>query len=181
MRLTLLTTTFCAALLLIPSLVGLAVGQDAPSRTGPLPLQAEAPLAGVPIGVVLPFIGPLDTLPDGWLPCDGRTVNDANSPINGVQLPDLTDGRFLMGVGAEGMIGVSGGSNALPTAGGHSHSGEATGRITQTSGTPRNLEQRGDKGFRHTHALSLSSAGGHNHGGDKRPAFYGVRYIVRVK
>lgn len=181
MKATLLTTTLCAALLLTPPLVEMAVGQEASNRTGPLPLRSEAPLAGVPVGVILPFIGPLDSLPEGWLPCDGRTVADAGSPINGVQLPDLTDGRFLMGIGSDGMIGVSGGSNALPTAGGHSHSGEATGRITQTSGTPRNLEQRGDKGFRHSHALSLKSAGGHDHGGDKRPAFYGVRYIVRVK
>jgi hypothetical protein len=181
MKVQILTTTLLTALLVTVMAAGMAQGQEVSNRTGPLPIRSQAPLAGVPIGAILPFIGPLDTLPDTWLPCDGRTVDDPSSPIHGLELPDLTDGRFLMGVGAAGMIGVSGGSNAIPTAGGHTHSGEATGRITQTSGSPRNLEQRGDKGFRHSHALTVSSSGGHDHGGDNRPAFYGVHYIVRVK
>jgi hypothetical protein len=176
-----LTTILSTALLLTVAAAGVAHGQEASNRTGPLPIRDQAPLVGVPIGAIVPFIGPLDTLPDAWLPCDGRTVDDPSSPIHGLQLPDLSDGRFLMGIGAASMIGVTGGSNAISSAGGHSHSGEATSRITQTSGTPRNLEQRGDKGFRHTHALTISSSGGHDHGGDNRPAFFGVHYIVRVK
>ena len=150
-------------------------------QSGPLAVSQQSGLAGVPVGTVLPYIGPLDALPSEWVPCDGRIVSDPNSPLDGVQLPDLSDGRFLMGVGSETMIGVSGGSNAISTDGAHTHNGTATNRIQQQAGAPRNLETNGSKGFRHTHKISLQTNSGHDHGGDKRPAFFGVRFIVRIK
>ena len=45
-----------------------------------------------PIGSILPwaksFTG-VPTLPQGWAECDGSTVSDAESPLNGQTLPDL--------------------------------------------------------------------------------------------
>ncbi len=153
----------------------------APARLGPLPIAETRPLLGVPVGAILPYVGPLDALPPEWVPCDGRRIADPDSPLDGVTLPDLTDDRFLMGVGADKMIGYMAGSNELAADGNHSHSGSATNRIQQQAGTPRNLEVSGSKGFQHTHDLSLRASGAHTHGGDSRPAYYAVRFIIRVK
>lgn len=156
-------------------------GAKEPSGTGPLPIEATAPLQGVPIGTVLPYIGPLDVLPTEWLPCDGRIVNDSESPLRGVQLPNLSDNRFLMGVEGPEFVGLSAGSNLIPRARPHSHSGSTSGRTRELSGTPRRLVNAGDKSLQHTHQVEIQSAGDHNHGGENRPQFYGVRFIVRVK
>jgi microcystin-dependent protein len=76
-------------------------------------ISEEAPPVGiVPIGTVTAFAGPIDKLPNGWLPCDGRQLHineykDLFAAIGwswggdekqGVfNIPDLR-GRFLRGV-----------------------------------------------------------------------------------
>jgi hypothetical protein len=40
------------------------------------PLAPDIPL--VPVGSIYPYIG--DTVPDGWLPCDGRTISALRYP-----------------------------------------------------------------------------------------------------
>ena len=143
--------------------------------------SSEGTLLGVPVGAILPFAGSLDALPSNWVPCDGRTVDDPSSPLNGSKVPDLTDDRFLMGVGATSTVGVTGGANLITTDGSHGHSGTATDRVTQKTGSPRYLDNSGNKGFKHTHPLSIRADGRHNHGGDNRPNFYAVRFIIRVR
>src|SRR3990172_2564940 len=54
--------------------------------TGDIVLNGEI-LREVPIGTVLPFYGDLSRLPNGWLPCDGRAVNEPKFPFKNV--PDL--------------------------------------------------------------------------------------------
>lgn len=135
----------------------------------------------VPVGAIVPFAGSLASLPSNWVPCDGRTVNDPGSPLDGTQVPDLTDNRFLMGVGADTSAGVTGGSNVIPTDGSHGHSGSTSDRVDQKTGSPRYLDTSGNKGFRHTHPLTIRAGGRHNHGGDNRPSFYAVRFIIRVR
>ena len=143
--------------------------------------QSGNSLLGVPIGTILPYAGALESLPSNWLPCDGRTVADSGSPLDGTKVPDLTDDRFLMGVGESSGVGTTGGTNAIAVGGNHSHSGEAGDRVTQKTGSPRYLDTKGNKGFRHSHNLSIRSDGRHNHGGDSRPSYYAVRFIIRVR
>ena len=40
----------------------------------------ELASAFLPPGVIMPFAGPENKIPAGWLPCDGRTVNSATYP-----------------------------------------------------------------------------------------------------
>ena len=143
--------------------------------------QSESSLLGVPIGAILPYAGALESLPSNWLPCDGRTVTDPGSPLDGTKLPNLTDDRFLMGVGESTLVGSTGGTNAIAVDGNHSHGGEAGDRVTQKTGSPRYLDTKGNKGFKHSHNLTIRANGRHNHGGDSRPNYYGVRFIIRVR
>jgi len=46
----------------------------------------------VPVGTILAWhrdIPGTPRLPEGWEECDGRTVRDADSPLDGQRLPDL--------------------------------------------------------------------------------------------
>ena len=160
--------------------VGLA-GLDLIGTAQPVWGQDNNPVAEVPIGTILPYAGSLDSLPPNWVLCDGRTISDPDSPLDGSSVPDLTDDRFLMGVGAGTSVGVTGGVNEIVTDGTHSHRGTASDRVTQKTGSPRYLDSSGNKGFKHTHTLSIQSDGRHNHGGDNRPNFYSVRFIMRVR
>ena len=143
--------------------------------------QSSSELLGVPVGTILPYAGSIEALPANWLPCDGRKVTDPQSPLDGSNVPDLTDDRFLMGIGATGTVGATGGANVMTTDGNHGHTGTATDRVNQRTGSPRYLDNSGNKGFRHTHTLSIRADGRHNHGGDNRPNFYAVRFIIRVR
>ena len=136
---------------------------------------------GVPVGAIVPYVGSLDSLPQGWLPCDGRTVSDTDSPFYDRAVPNLMDNRFVMGVASSEELDSTGGSNEIVADGQHNHRGTATNRVNQVSGTPRYLDSSGNRGFRHTHDLQVNANGNHNHGGDGRPQFYGTYFIIRVK
>jgi len=143
--------------------------------------SGSSALRGVPVGAILAYAGSLDALPQGWLPCDGRVVNDANSSFHGKTLPNLMDNRFIMGVASAEELNVTGGSNEIRMDGQHNHRGSATNRVNQVSGSPRYLDSSGNRGFRHTHDLKINVNGNHNHGGDNRPQFLGTYFIIRVK
>jgi hypothetical protein len=64
----------------------------------------------VPIGAILPWaknsFGVVLTLPENFLECNGQTVNDAESPMDGEALPNLNgEGRFLRGAALSGDVG----------------------------------------------------------------------------
>jgi len=68
----------------------------------------------VPIGGVIPWFKDLNqvpSIPDSFVECNGQTVNDPESPLDGVSVPDLngssdSDSRFLRGhVSSEGTGG----------------------------------------------------------------------------
>jgi len=42
---------------------------------------AEAARNTVPAGTIMPFAGPLENIPDGYLPCDGSLVNNDTYPL----------------------------------------------------------------------------------------------------
>lgn len=57
-----------------------------------------------PIGTVMPWLKSLSgtpALPDGWVECDGSTISDADSPYDGVTIPNLTN-QFLYGASTSG-------------------------------------------------------------------------------
>lgn len=143
----------------------------------------DSTLKGVPVGAILPYVGSLEALPSGWLPCDGRVVNDSGSPFHGKALPNLMDNRFVMGVASAEELHSTGGSNELIMDGQHTHRGTAASASQRnlTSGQPRWLDSSGDRGFRHTHDLDIRASRQHNHGGDNRPQYHGTYFIIRVK
>lgn len=66
----------------------------------------------IPIGTVVAFLKNLTgtpPLPDGWVECNGQTLNDCCSRYHGVQIPDLNGisgpQRFLRGSTASGAVG----------------------------------------------------------------------------
>jgi len=65
----------------------------------------------VPVGGVIPWLSNLagvPNLPVGWMLCDGSTVADALSSMNGTVIPDLNgDNRFLRGADTAGGTGGS--------------------------------------------------------------------------
>jgi hypothetical protein len=49
-------------------------------------------LVGVPVGVIVPWhksMSNVPTLPPQWVECNGQTISDAQSPMNGQTLPNL--------------------------------------------------------------------------------------------
>jgi hypothetical protein len=138
---------------------------------------APAPV-GVPVGTILPYIGPLSSvLPNNWVLCDGRTIADPESPFNGQRVPNLTDERFLMGIAAAEHVATLGGDNALASDGGHAHScsfvGYAAGEI--------NYQRGPGHGDPFQMQYGASPVGAHNHGGDRRPRYCGVYFMLRIK
>lgn len=88
------------------------------------PATAYAQSGNIPVGGAVAYFGSLGTLPPGWVPCDGRTVDDPDSPLRGTALPDLR-GLFLRGAAEAGAVGRVAGDDTLrlDPAGGHDHGG----------------------------------------------------------
>jgi hypothetical protein len=101
-------------------------------------------------------------LPDGWVECDNSIINDADSPYNGVNAPDLNSAsnRFLRGNISSGATG----GNLT-----HNHGG-VTGAPSATV-IRANLE---DTAASPTHTHTISSD---NH----EPPYYDVVWIMRIK
>jgi len=65
-----------------------------------------------PVGSIMAwaksFTG-VPNLPIGWVECDGSTLSDSDSPLDGETLPDLNgDNRFLRGDSTSGTTGGAG-------------------------------------------------------------------------
>jgi|UPI00037C4812 hypothetical protein len=124
-------------------------------------------LNSVPIGTILPWI-PTDKMknvPKGWKVCDGT---------NGA--PDL-EGRFLMGVRHLNKTQQKGGRGDIPAQGAHSHGGATTSvnsaRITYSHGGDNN-------GVWFNHSHGIKNEGNHNHGGENKPPYFTVIYIIKT-
>ena len=133
----------------------------------------------IPVGTILPFVGTLDDLPDNWQPCDGRLIHNERSPFNDKRLPNLLDNRFLMGVSASSDVCGYGGNNTIPQDGQHSHGG-----VTNGFGGYQQGEINYDRGPGRPDAFmmrfGINSDGAHSHGGENRPLFCGVYFIIRI-
>jgi hypothetical protein len=93
---------------------------------------SQYPLAGVPVGTILPFVGSITGLPDGWVPCNGQLVHDAASWFNGQNVPLITNpdkSTYLSGVSDPAVVNTTFGQNDIPNVAAHTHGG-ATGGET---------------------------------------------------
>lgn len=60
-----------------------------------------------PVGSIIAWhksLTGVPALPGSWVECDGRTISDVDSPLNGRQVPNLNTGRFLRGAGTSGTL-----------------------------------------------------------------------------
>ena len=131
-------------------------------------------LVGVPIGTILPFVGPLanSVLGDHWRFCDGTILNLQGSPLNGKRLPALHDIRSIIGVGGEADVNEGTGKNEWEKDGSHPHQG-STNSITRTTNSPTvNYTYNNDPQVAHSHGVDVAG-GSHDHG-SKLPARFGV-------
>jgi hypothetical protein len=86
----------------------------------PYAFQAEN---GVPVGAVIDWWRPNGSfpVPEGYMICDGRTVNDRTSPLYDTTLPNLTE-KFVRGVTDVSDIGNTGGTSEHSHGIDHGHS-----------------------------------------------------------
>lgn len=156
--------------------------KSAPKQEKHSPMAASRGI--VPIGGIIAFLGPMEELGDGWAICQGQTIKDPKSPLDGLTLPNLTDERFLMGVGPRDKIGATGGDNQIRDEGGiaartitsgHSDSGAGYAQLSGGSGAVYL------PGTSHRHTSDIPGIPPHNHGGDNRPRYCSVWYICRIR
>jgi len=149
-----------------------------------LPIPPGGDLVGVPIGTIVPYVGPLGSLPENWVPCDGRVINVAGSPLNGQPAPRLTDSRFFMSVPDENSVLSLGGTTQIPPGGAHNHLFSGSTDFDQATVLVKEKENNNTAVAKspHTHNVKgfTESNGEHNHGGENRPPFIGVFFILRV-
>jgi hypothetical protein len=139
---------------------------------------SQYPVAGVPVGTILPFVGSITGLPDGWVPCDGRLIQDAGSWFNGHNVPQINGSTYLSGVSDPAVVNTTFGQNDIPAVGAHNHGGQ-TGFENVAQPDSHGFEKEGDECHIHTH--DINQDGGHNHGGENRPLSVGVWFIIRIK
>jgi hypothetical protein len=114
-------------------------------------------------------------LPDNWLECNGQTISDADSPLNGMVVPNLhtavedVNGYFLRGVVEGAVTGSTEGSANL------SHTHQLGGYSNQTGGTfgsVRTASNASNHGF--TGALAAGES-------EARPVAFAIVWIIRIK
>ena len=147
-----------------------------------------------PIGGVIAWLKDLSgvsSLSGNWAECNGQTISDGQSPLNGVTLPDLNgssgDQTFLRGNTSSGSTGGSDTHNH--SIGSHTHNFTISD-ITAT--TPLPTLQYVDTGTTNsrdtfndtdTYALSGTTDGatGTTSTEDNIPTYYEVVWIIRIK
>ena len=151
---------------------------------GVLPIPGVSDLVGVPLGTILPYAGPEKCLPPNWLPCDGRIVNNPLSYLHGQSTPRLTDNRFFMSVADEADVLRIGGTDRISPDGMHTHPFAGTTEPDQATVMVKQKETQNSAVAMspHTHTVrgTVDGGGQHDHGGENRPPFVGVFFIIRV-
>ncbi|MEE8058332.1 MAG: DUF6519 domain-containing protein [Pseudomonadales bacterium] len=131
----------------------------------------------VPIGTIQAWhkgLAGVPALPEGWVECDGQTLSDVESPLDGSQIPNLNgDSRFLRGSDHSGDLQ----GDEFRS---HAHSGVMK---TPPSGTPAVYgAQIYESGHAHHGTGNNISTGTDAAGGpETRPKNMSVVYIIRVK
>jgi len=182
-------------------------GTDTDRAVVPNSLQVVIPPVGAIIAWAKTIAGVPQTLPAGWRLCNGSTINDAESPMNGEDVPDLNGGEFLRGAETSG---ATGGSETMA----HTHTGTASGttgsHTLQTSEIPAHThieyKRTGassaptgsggttyNEGSQSVNSGSTGGGGGHTHSfsdgfttsaasnTENRPKYFNVVWIIRFK
>ena len=118
----------------------------------------------VPIGLIQIWYGTVETIPAGWVLCDGTTGITRSDGGGTIDTPDLST-RFVRGVSTTPQVGQSGGANtitlseaSLPP---HAH--------TFTSANSNAPHNHGIVSSNHTHSHIIGSGGGgHGHTMDQQ-------------
>ncbi len=134
----------------------------------------------LPSGVIVMWHGSIDSVPNGWVLCDGS---------NGT--PDLRD-RFVIGAGNLYAQGSKGGSSTINLAHSHtvdSHNHSYSGSTSNAKGTKEDKAGGGGDSFDdHTHDFSGSTSSASGVGTDSRlsstqsilPPYYSLAYIMKL-
>lgn len=139
----------------------------------------------VPIGSIIAWHGNMNgvpTLPDGWMECNGTIINDAASPMNGQNVPNLNGnttsssgdasrGRFLRGSTTSGLF-QNDQTNNLQTI------YSSTTNETNTSAT---LSENGTIAYIANDNSTTDRIGARLAGVENRVANMSVRWIIRIK
>lgn len=140
----------------------------------------------VPIGGIsswLKNMAGVPALPAEWVECNGQTLSDANSPLNGQVIPDLNgDNRFLRGNSSSGGTGGSS-THSLTTAELASHTHSLSSKTIITAYILDSARYPDEGIFRATawgtgHATSAQGSGDAH---ENKPPYYNVVWIMRVK
>jgi len=152
------------------------------------PGQQEVPLISeLPVGAIIPFYGQWN-FSDHWQIAMGQTIKDPESPLHGMNVPDLIGAEsksatmYLAGTIDKTFLGKVFGKNELPPMDNHTHS-EKVKAPTSTHAVDRNSSGPGEivANRNHSHKVSSTPRGKHDHGGDNRPVSFGLVYLIKVK
>lgn len=123
----------------------------------------------LPVGCVTGYLKSLPSvpaLPGTWVECNGQPINDAESPLNGLNAPDLNGAggpqRFLRGAATSG---GTGGADA------HVHDIDLQGNISGTA----------DGGDHSSVNPTVYSTTAPNPASSSLPSYYEVVWVLRVK
>jgi hypothetical protein len=121
------------------------------------------PPVGAIIAIDLDFTDVPQDFADNWVECDGSTLDDPLSPLDGVVLPSLNStNRYLRG------NTTSGGTGGTST---HTHTGTTA---AETAAQSYSIGSGRTHTGTHTHSYTTDSAA-------TNPKYYDVLWYIRVK
>lgn len=143
----------------------------------------------VPIGTVIDWWRNEDAsivmpFPSGYQICDGSVINNPDSPLNGQNVPDLSD-RFVLGVVHASGIGTTGGQNYANFSG-VTDSGYAGGSDPGRAPyyVKKDLDKWGNDYHFVVHDGHSDREGQHRHGFSggvsTMPPYYGLLKLMRI-
>ncbi len=156
-----------------------------PLLTGRTETETTSNVGEAPIGAVMPWLKTLagtPTIPANWMECDGSTISDSSSPMNGTTIPDLNgDNRFLRGNSTSGGTGGSSThtliTNEIPV---HNHPPDTNTHFMCFTSTGGSQVFPGAGSDRIDIRATTGNAGsGQPH--ENKPPYYDVVWIIRFK
>lgn len=134
----------------------------------------------VPVGTILPWAKSITGVPSLlsgiFVECNGQTINDSDSPLDGQTIPDLNgDNRFLRG---DSTSGLSGGTEE------HNHQWLNSRDSWQSDGSTTeslNIPKRDEGSATDFYPLEPGTTDAYTKNTDTKPPYYSVVWIMRIK